>query len=109
MLERRMIRALVPYSRTLYFNDKGRERGITADNVRNFECWITNSLGLFFLVLLTSLILGKDLREGPTSSHRIMGAERLSAYWNHVVPGLLSDCTLDTRSLQYSGTLHFWR
>ena len=28
MLERRMIRVLVPYSRTLYFNDKGRERGL---------------------------------------------------------------------------------
>jgi membrane-bound lytic murein transglycosylase MltF len=40
MLERRMIRALVPYSRTLYFNDKGRERGITADNARDFERWI---------------------------------------------------------------------
>jgi ABC-type amino acid transport substrate-binding protein len=40
MLERHMIRALVPYSRSLYFNDKGRERGITADNVRDFERWI---------------------------------------------------------------------
>ena len=40
MLERRMIRALVPYSRSLYFNDKGRERGIAADNLRDFERWI---------------------------------------------------------------------
>lgn len=40
MLERRLIRVLVPYSRSLYFNDKGRERGITADNVRDFERWI---------------------------------------------------------------------
>jgi membrane-bound lytic murein transglycosylase MltF len=40
MLERRMIRALVPYSRSLYFNDKGHERGITADTVRDFERWI---------------------------------------------------------------------
>jgi len=40
MLERRMIRVLVPYSRTLYFNDKGHERGITADTVRDFERWI---------------------------------------------------------------------
>ena len=40
MLERRIIRALVPYSRSLYFNDKGRERGITADTVRDFERWI---------------------------------------------------------------------
>ena len=40
MLERRIIRVLVPYSRTLYFNDKGHERGITADTVRDFERWI---------------------------------------------------------------------
>jgi membrane-bound lytic murein transglycosylase MltF len=40
MLERRMIRVLVPYSRTLYFNDKGHERGITADTVRDFERWV---------------------------------------------------------------------
>lgn len=37
MLERRMIRVLVPYSRSLYFNDRGRERGVTADLVREFE------------------------------------------------------------------------
>jgi membrane-bound lytic murein transglycosylase MltF len=40
MLERRVIRVLVPYSRSLYFNDKGRERGLTADNVRDFERWL---------------------------------------------------------------------
>jgi len=40
MLKRRMIRVLVPYSRTLYFNDKGHERGITADTLRDFERWI---------------------------------------------------------------------
>ena len=38
--ERRMIRVLVPYSRTLYFTDKGRERGLTADAVREFEEFI---------------------------------------------------------------------
>ncbi len=40
MLERRSIRVLVPYSRSLYFNDKGRERGLSADAVRGFEQWI---------------------------------------------------------------------
>jgi membrane-bound lytic murein transglycosylase MltF len=35
-----MIRVLVPYSRTLYFNDKGRDGGITAENVRDFETYI---------------------------------------------------------------------
>ncbi len=40
MLERKLIRVLVPYSRTLYFLDKGRERGITAETVRDFETYI---------------------------------------------------------------------
>jgi membrane-bound lytic murein transglycosylase MltF len=42
MLQRRMIRVDVPYSRSLYFNDKGRERGISAELVRDFERWINN-------------------------------------------------------------------
>jgi membrane-bound lytic murein transglycosylase MltF len=40
MVKRRMIRVLVPYSRSLYFTEKGRERGITADFVRDFERYI---------------------------------------------------------------------
>jgi len=40
MIERRAIRVAVPYSRTLYFNDKGRERGLSADFVRDFERYI---------------------------------------------------------------------
>jgi len=44
MVQRRMIRVLAPYSRTLYFNDKGRERGITAEAVRDFEQYINRKL-----------------------------------------------------------------
>ncbi len=40
MLERRSIRVLVPYSRTLYFVDKGRQRGVTADLLRDFEQYL---------------------------------------------------------------------
>jgi membrane-bound lytic murein transglycosylase MltF len=40
MIERRIIRILVPYSRTLYFNDKGRERGLTAEFARDLERYI---------------------------------------------------------------------
>jgi membrane-bound lytic murein transglycosylase MltF len=40
MVERRLIRVLVPYSRTLYYTDKGRERGITAELVREWERYI---------------------------------------------------------------------
>jgi membrane-bound lytic murein transglycosylase MltF len=56
MLERRIIRVLVPYSRSLYFNDNGRERGITADTIRDFERWInkkyTKKLGKRPLTIL---------------------------------------------------------
>jgi membrane-bound lytic murein transglycosylase MltF len=40
MLERRVIRVVVPYSRTLYFNDKGKERGVTAELFRDFERYL---------------------------------------------------------------------
>jgi len=39
-----MIRVLVPYSRTLYYNDKGRERGLTAEAVRDFEQYVNRTL-----------------------------------------------------------------
>jgi membrane-bound lytic murein transglycosylase MltF len=40
MLERRHIRVLVPASRTLFYNDKGRERGLTAETARAFEQYL---------------------------------------------------------------------
>jgi hypothetical protein len=40
MVQRRLTRIVVPYGRTLYFNDKGQEKGITADLVRDFERYI---------------------------------------------------------------------
>jgi membrane-bound lytic murein transglycosylase MltF len=40
MLERRAVRVFVPYSRSLYFVDKGRERGISAQLIREFERWL---------------------------------------------------------------------
>src|SRR5262245_11022493 len=40
MLERRMIRVYAPFSRSLYFNDKGRERGIAVELVRDWERYI---------------------------------------------------------------------
>lgn len=43
MLERRLIRVLAPYSRTLYFHDKGRERGLTAELARNFERYVNKA------------------------------------------------------------------
>jgi membrane-bound lytic murein transglycosylase MltF len=40
MLERRVIRVYAPFSRSLYFNDKGRERGIAAELVRDWERYL---------------------------------------------------------------------
>jgi len=72
MLERRVIKIYVPYSRTLYFVDHGRERGIAADLIREFERWVNNkyakSLGkrpftVFVLVATRDKMLA-DLLEG---------------------------------------------
>jgi len=40
LLERRMIRVYAPFSRSLYFNDKGRERGIAVELVRDWERYV---------------------------------------------------------------------
>jgi membrane-bound lytic murein transglycosylase MltF len=40
MLERRVVRVLVPYSRTLYFIDKGAQRGLVADALKDFEVYL---------------------------------------------------------------------
>ena len=40
LVERRMVRVLVPYSRSLYYVDHGRERGLTAELVRDFEQYL---------------------------------------------------------------------
>ena len=40
MLERRMIRVYAPFSRSLYFSDKGRERGIAVELVRDWERYL---------------------------------------------------------------------
>ena len=37
LLESRAVRVLVPYSRTLFFNDRGAQRGLTADTLNDFE------------------------------------------------------------------------
>jgi len=45
MLERRVIRVVVPYNRTLYFNDRGTQRGLTADLLEEFERWLNKRYG----------------------------------------------------------------
>jgi membrane-bound lytic murein transglycosylase MltF len=40
MLEARVVRVLVPSSRTLYFNDRGKQRGLTADTLSDFEIFL---------------------------------------------------------------------
>jgi membrane-bound lytic murein transglycosylase MltF len=40
LLERRMIRVYAPYSRSLYISDKGRERGLAVELVRDWERYL---------------------------------------------------------------------
>ncbi|MGB8436679.1 MAG: transporter substrate-binding domain-containing protein [Burkholderiales bacterium] len=72
MLERRLIRVYVPYSRSLYFIDKGRERGLAAELVRDVERWLNTKyrkqLGkrplTLYIVAATRDRLIPDLRDG---------------------------------------------
>ena len=72
MLERRMIRVYAPYGRTLYYIDKGRERGIAAELVRDFERWVNQKyakqLGkrplTVYIVAATRDTLAADLNGG---------------------------------------------
>ena len=74
MLQRRAVRFYVPYSRSLYFMDKGRERGIAADLMREFERWINRKyakdLGkrplTVFIVVATRDKMVADLLAGHT-------------------------------------------
>ena len=45
MLERRQIRALVPYSKTFYFLDRGHQRGLTYETLKGFEKYMNDQFG----------------------------------------------------------------
>ena len=72
MLKRRMIRVAAPYSRSLFYIDRGRERGIGAELVRDFERWLNQKyakqLGkrplTIYLVAVTRDKLLPDLTSG---------------------------------------------
>ena len=72
MLERRMIRVYAPFSRSLYFNDNGRERGIAVELVRDWERYLNikyakelakRPLTIYILPATRDKLL-PDLREG---------------------------------------------
>jgi membrane-bound lytic murein transglycosylase MltF len=44
MVKRRFVRALVVYSKTFYFIDRGRERGMFAEGIQAFETYLNRSL-----------------------------------------------------------------
>ena len=72
ILERRVLRVYVPYSRTVYFVDKGRERGAAAELIRQLERWLNKKhakalgkrpLTVLVVVSTRDKLLG-DLTEG---------------------------------------------
>jgi membrane-bound lytic murein transglycosylase MltF len=72
LLERRMIRVYSPFSRSLYFNDRGRERGLAAELVRDWERYLNikyaKQLGkrplTVYIVPATRDKLLSDVRDG---------------------------------------------
>jgi membrane-bound lytic murein transglycosylase MltF len=73
MLERHSVRFYLPYSRTLYFIDKGRERGISADLIREFERWVNKKyaaqLGKRPLTAVVIIATRDKLREDLFEGH----------------------------------------
>ncbi len=63
MIERRYIRVVVPFSRTLYFNDHGRERGLTADNVRAFERYVNRKYAKKLGKRPVTVVMGPHARD----------------------------------------------
>ncbi len=45
MVERHLIRALVPYSKTFYFLDGGDQRGLTYESLVGFDKYVNKQLG----------------------------------------------------------------
>jgi len=73
MLQRRVIRIYVPYSRSLYFVDKGKERGLSAFLIRQFEGWVNRKyakqLGKRPLSVLVVVATRDRLREDLLGGH----------------------------------------
>ena len=46
MLDRRLIRLVVPYSPTLFFEDKGTIYGTAADGAEQFQKWVNRNFAL---------------------------------------------------------------
>ncbi len=66
MKERRLIRILVPFSRTIYFLDKGAERGTAAEFGREFESWLNKKYKTKALKIRVAFI--------PTPRDRLLAA-----------------------------------
>lgn len=70
MVRERVIRVLVPYSKTFYFLDQGKQRGLTYEALKQFEAFVnkrekTKTLKINILFITTSRDkLLADLQEG---------------------------------------------
>ena len=66
MQRRGLIRVLIPYSRTLFFQDRGRVYGVTAEQAGTFEAWYNRTFRTGARPLTVSMI--------PTSRERLIPA-----------------------------------
>ncbi|MEN8199596.1 MAG: transporter substrate-binding domain-containing protein, partial [Thermodesulfobacteriota bacterium] len=80
MIERRMIRVLVPPSKTFFFLDKGKKRGLTYDNLMGLEKFLNQQLKSRHLRLKMVVI--------PTSRRHLL--EDLEAGYGDIAAGNLT-------------------
>jgi len=82
MRERRVIRVLVPYSRTLFFYDGGQPRGLTADLLQDFETWLNRrhrkTLGNRPITVVAIPVTRDQLISGVVAGHGDIAAGNLT-------------------------------
>lgn len=78
MIERRLIRVLVPVNRTFYFLDGGRERGLNADLFREFEKQINQEHGKVRIHVLFKAVARDQLIQGLLSGRGDVAAGNLT-------------------------------
>lgn len=92
MLKRRVIRVLIPYSKTFYFLDGATEKGLSYDAVKLFEKYINRQQGTKYLKIHTIIV--------PTERHLLLS--RLNEGLGDIAVGNLTITDERLRTVDFS-------
>ncbi|WP_153304797.1 transporter substrate-binding domain-containing protein [Desulfocapsa sulfexigens] len=92
MVKRRVIRVLIPYSKTFYFLDGATEKGLSYDAVKLFEKYINRQQGTKYLKIHTIIV--------PTERHLLLS--RLNEGLGDIAVGNLTITDERLRTVDFS-------